>query len=672
MDQLRALYERNRNAPRRYEIVGAKSERAEIYLYDAIGGPWGVDASKFAKDLKDIKASRIILRLNSPGGDVFAARAMAQAVASLRQRVTAVVDGLCASAATIVALAASRIEAAPGSYWMIHNPWALTIGDASDHRDMAETLDKIRSDFIVDYAAKTGKPADEIAAWMDDETWFSAAEAAEAGFVDEVQTIAEDNEAAAMWDLSMYAHAPLIFASARSTDSGARPEQPEVKGEGTMPEKTTDIAGQNQAPAPEAVLAAERARIAALTEIATKADLPAEQLAAAIQAGTSVEEFRSFAFEALAQRSRQNDTRSHTPAVTVIRDEADTRRQLMAEAILGRIDSTRYEVKPDNPHRFASCMDMARESLRASGVRVSGLPPDKLAIQAMHTTADFPHVLEAVVNKRLLDSYAAAPSTYQIWCARTTAPDFKTISRPRLGEAPVMLPVPEGAQITMGTMAESKESYAIATYGRGISFTLQMLVNDDLGAFDRIIGAFGQQARVLENKTVYSILTTNPNMSDGVALFHANHGNLGTGVLSNTSLDSMFAAMGTQKGLDGVTVLNIEPRYLIVPKAKEGTARSLMIPTGPNVKASDQNIWAGRLEIVADGNLDASSTAVWYGAADPNILPGIEYAYLTGAEGPQFIRQENANGVLGTTFYCYLHFGAKALDWRPLYKSTGA
>jgi hypothetical protein len=133
----------------------------------------------------------------------------------------------------------------------------------------------------------------------------------------------------------------------------------------------------------------------------------------------------------------------------------------------------------------------------------------------------------------------------------------------------------------------------------------------------------------------------------------------------------MFTAMGTQKGLDGLTVLNLRPQYLIVPMAKAATAQSVMTPVGPSVKITDQNWFAGRLTIVADGELDANSTSVWYGAADPSTAPGIEYSHLEGAEGPQIIRKENEGAILGVQLYAYLDFGAKAIDWRPLYKSTG-
>jgi hypothetical protein len=199
-----------------------------------------------------------------------------------------------------------------------------------------------------------------------------------------------------------------------------------------------------------------------------------------------------------------------------------------------------------------------------------------------------------------------------------------------------------------------------------------MLINDDLGAFNDLIFQMGVQCSRLENKTVYAILNTNGNMADSIALFYATHYNLGTGALGNTAFDAAFGAMKIQKGLDGVTYLNLTPKYLMVPAAKESTARAAVMLVGPNVKASDQNWFAGRLEVVADAELDGTSTTVWYMAADPGIAPGIEACFLQGQEGPQIIRKVDENAILGIQIYCFEDFAAKAVDWRPLYKSSGS
>jgi hypothetical protein len=331
----------------------------------------------------------------------------------------------------------------------------------------------------------------------------------------------------------------------------------------------------------------------------------------------------------------------------------------------------RNSVEPTNDFRGMGVLRLAEELLTRSGVSVRGKSRPEIAELSMHATADFPYILADSARKQMLAAYSMATPTYKAWAKASTTPDFKTMSRMRLSETPSFISVPEGAQIALGTMSESREQYAIATYGRGMSFTRQMLINDDLGAFNDLIAAFGYQASRLENKTVYAILNTNGNMSDSTALFHANHGNLGTGAIGNTGLDAMFTAMAVQKGMDGSTVLNLNPEFLIVPAAKKSTALTAMMAVGPNVKTSDQNWFAGRLQVVADAELDGTSTSVWYAACNPAIAPAVEYAHLQGAEGPQILRKENEDAILGVQLYAWLDFGAKAVDWRPIYKSSG-
>lgn len=417
----------------------------------------------------------------------------------------------------------------------------------------------------------------------------------------------------------------------------------------------------------------ELARVTTINKTTAALNLPASFANKHIEARTSVDDFRKLAIDEQARRCLAFGGVDSTGARTqMLRDEADTRRELMSTAVLGMMSPK--DRKEDSQNHFIglSIFQIAQESVRLQ-YGLAGVPTKANVAQlAMQATADFTNVLENTARKQLQNRYQLANPTYRMWAKASTNPDFKTMSRPRLSEAPTFLGVPEGAQITLGTMSDSKESYGLATYGRGVSFTRQMLINDDLGAFNDLLGAFGGQAARLENKTVYAILTANAAMSDSVTLFHNTHGNSGTGVIANTALDSMFTAMAVQKGLDGVSVLNLKPRFLITPAAKESTARAALMQIGPNVKASDQNWFAGRLEPVADAELDATSTVAWYAACDPAIAPGIEYAHLEGAEGPQFVRKDNESGILGIQFYAFIDFAAKAIDWRPLYYSTGA
>lgn len=221
-DNLLRLYARNRNTPgRKFELrAEADAAVATLYVYDVIvdseaEAEWfgGVAPLTFAKQLAGISAQTLHLRINSPGGSVFGARAMEQALRDFRaagRRVIAHVDGYAASAASFLMLAADEIEIAPGAMVMIHKSWAFSYGNADDMLDLAALLNKIDGTLVDTYAARTGQDKQQIADWMAAETWFTAEEAVAAGFADRIAGEEKPDEASAQalaWDLTAYLRA---------------------------------------------------------------------------------------------------------------------------------------------------------------------------------------------------------------------------------------------------------------------------------------------------------------------------------------------------------------------------------------------------------------------------------------------------------------------------------
>jgi ATP-dependent Clp protease protease subunit len=198
----------NRDKPKRREILNADGQEATVYLYDAIDSYYGVNAEAFVKDFNAITAPMIHLRINSPGGDVFDGRAIATAISQHPSNVIAHVDGLAASAASYVAIAADSVEMAPGSFMMIHKAWTLAFGNSEDLLSTAALLEKIDGSLAADYAKKSGKAQSQIEQWMSDETWFTAEEAVEQGFADSICEDPDDDQVENSWDLSVFAHAP--------------------------------------------------------------------------------------------------------------------------------------------------------------------------------------------------------------------------------------------------------------------------------------------------------------------------------------------------------------------------------------------------------------------------------------------------------------------------------
>ena len=195
-----------------------KSDVVEIAIYDEIG-PFGISSDEFLAALKQANGRPVKLLINSPGGDVFDGIAMYNDAKAYPGDVIVSVTGLAASAASILAMAGDTIEIAESAFMMIHNAWALSIGDKRAMRKLAETLEQIDDDLADVYAARTGKPASEMSAMMDAETWLKGNAAVEAGLANAITGV---SAAKAAYDLSVFAHLPKEL-------TGSFPDVPETR-----------------------------------------------------------------------------------------------------------------------------------------------------------------------------------------------------------------------------------------------------------------------------------------------------------------------------------------------------------------------------------------------------------------------------------------------------------
>ncbi len=440
-------------------------------------------------------------------------------------------------------------------------------------------------------------------------------------------------------------------------------------GEEARDELTVNLDAERQAAA-----LAERARIREIEKVGRTLNVDARLVAQHVEAGTSIEEFRKLALDKRAEEDERNSIRSAAAVVT--RDQTETRRAGIMAALLHRYDPAVFPLKDDLGRDWAgqTLLDLAKECLETAGTRTKRLPRREIAKLAL-STSDFPSILADVANKTLRQAYEAYPRTFLPFSRRRSAVDFKNINAVQLGEAPSLMKVNEKGEFTHGSIAESKETYKLATYGRIVSITRQTIINDDLSAFTRIPAGFGVAAATLESDTVWGIITSNPAMGDGVALFHANHANLNTGAgsaLALTGLGAGMAAMAKQKGLDGVTVLNVQPRYLVVPVALQLAAFQMIAPNLAPAKSADLvPDYIRALTPIAEPRLDAASTTAWYLFASPDQIDTIEYAYLEGQDGV-YIETRQGFDVDGVEIKARLDFGAKAIDWRGLQKNLGS
>jgi hypothetical protein len=439
----------------------------------------------------------------------------------------------------------------------------------------------------------------------------------------------------------------------------ARPSKPaQVATEPAVP--------MSAAPTADALIARaqeiERDRVSTIYDLATRLGLERSFSDDLVKRNVGIEEARRLILNKVAEAADHARVFPHVSVPLGGRDERVTRRDAVANALLHRYSPTLFPLsEPAREYRGMTLLELAREFLANAGVNVRGFSRDEIATRALHSTSDFPEILSAVTNKALRQAYDAYPRTFVAFCRQVLATDFKAMNRVQIGEAPQLLKVNESGEFKRGTIAESKESYRIETYGRVVGITRQVLINDDLDAFTRIPAMYGTAIATLESDVVWAIVTANAAMADGVALFHATHKNLaGTGAaLSVTTVGDGRAAMAKQTGLDKKTVLNIRPSFLIVQN---------LVPakTGDVVPQSIRT-----LTPISEPRLDSASATAWYLAANPAQIDTIEYAYLEGQQGA-YIETRNGFDVDGVEIKCRLDFGAKAIDWRGLYKNAGA
>lgn len=218
-NRLLQLLSENRRSfePIENKIVQANDDgAAAIYLYDPIVGDrataewWGgICPQDFVPAVRGLDAEHITIYTNCPGGDVFAAEAMCQALREHKANVTMQIEGYAASAATAIACACDEVVATPASKYMIHQTWTIAIGNADDMDKVAALLRKCDGTMYDAYEQRTGQSREQIEAWCKAETWFTASEAVDARFVDRVlEANANARASARQWNLSAYANGP--------------------------------------------------------------------------------------------------------------------------------------------------------------------------------------------------------------------------------------------------------------------------------------------------------------------------------------------------------------------------------------------------------------------------------------------------------------------------------
>lgn len=606
----------------------------DILIYQAIGAT-GISAQQIIEQVRAVPAGEnVVVRINSTGGDVFEGISIYNTLAEL-PAVDVFIDGLAASMASMVAMAGKKVYMASNALLMLHKPWVTSGGNADDLRSNADVLDKVEKQLIRAYIKKTGLTEQKISEMLAQETWLEATEAQALGFVDEIVDL---TPLAASLDLSMFSAVPDKIQAALSANK-SRIDQIDsmasVLGNQISREFVASLTADPR-------ISVEAARTKLLNEI-----------------GKQIE---PLCFEAKHMTDNVRTTSFYNDATDALMLRAGVINKAPSE---GARALAKYNV-----------VNLAEQFLRLHGVNTASLDAQsivskvfELRLNAMHSTGDFPHLLQNVAGKSMRLAYIEEPGSHALWTGETEVPDFKENSLVQLSEAPDLEKVPEGAEYRYGTLSDESEKFRVETYGKMFNITRQALINDDLQAFTRLPQAFGQAAKRKEADLVYEVLTSNPALADGIALFHASHNN----VVSFTSafdlgrLSAGRLLMRKQKGPAGLAPLNLVPRFLIVPASLETTAEQLIASIVDPSKNNDtpNAEFVRGLTLVVDSRLDDVDENVFYLAASPNQVDTITRAYLQGEQRP-FIETKQGWEVDGMSIKCRLDFAAVAGDFRGL------
>ncbi|WP_164882346.1 head maturation protease, ClpP-related [Paenirhodobacter populi] len=686
----------------------------DVLVDDWVGWMWEEDTffapSMVRQALATLGEGRVTVRLNSPGGHVNAGEQIRTMLAGHPGGSRIIVEGQACSAASLIFMAGAERLMSAGSHLMIHDPSGAIWGNPAEGQAAVNALDLAANTYAAVYAAASGRSAEECRAIMKAETWYGPEAAIEAGFADGLAPEGEPLPGSPV--VPMPAAATLVAAqaaymsardhlrgrieAAKPDERAARPNRnpAAVSGENPkgndMSKDTTTAAPPVTTPAPtpapeemkagpaEAV-AQERTRMKAIREMAAPHVAAGRIMQADVDAliddGVSFADAGSKILAKMA--ANEPPGRTSSPHATITRDEVDTRMQGMIGALMGDTDGPAAQFRGMRVRHLA--MELAGQSRGfndAESIR-RGMAATTMTGGA-YGVSDFAYITTEVMNRRLQAAYERRAATWQLVTGDAlTATDFRELNSVRFGGDFSLKKVRENGEYQEAVLSDEAEGLKIERRGRTIRLTFEAVINDDMGAFNRIPGEFAIAARQMENSMVWALFRDNAKLkSDNKALFHADHKNLAAAgaAITVASVGAGRKAMWEQRAFgttDKDDFMMVEPDRLIVPPALEVPALQFATATTPNqdgaVNPFKSTLTPGVVPNL--GTAAGGSDTAWYLVS--SALPPIAHAYLDGYAAPtvQTIEGMNPDAVVMNARHI---FGAAANEYRGAYKNAGA
>jgi ATP-dependent protease ClpP protease subunit len=685
----------------------------EIYLYGTVGGGWWDEESFTPNTVRDQLAGMsgpVTIRINSGGGIAADGQTIYTMLRDYPDAVDVVVDGIAASAASLIAMAGDTITMRLGSTMMIHDPaspWTEGRGTEEDHLDAARGLAVISNAYAAVYAKRAGVSAEDAREVMKAETYYDGDLAVAAGFATATDEEIEA-EAVARFDYRIYARAPSELIDAGGTFAKrtsrkaimahlAGTSAPHtLKGKTMAPrdirlEDQSDEANQEELDEGDPEMAGgvdegdqdggDGGAEGDDEEGATDATALSVQIMDLCEASNRpMSEARDYTARGLTltqvvaeittKRSKEapmSQNRSGAPRARIMRDERDTRRTGMTQAVIAQIMRAAPATGPARKYMDMSLVEMAAECVDYRGPMRNAGQKAEVFMQASHATSDFPAIFENAMNKVLLERYELAEPTFKRISRQRNFNDFRAHPMVRAGDFPKLQPVKENGEIKFGTFGEGRETAILAPYAIGIRISRQMMVNDELGAIDEVLSDYGQSVADFEEETFYAF-ALDASLSNGKMFRSANNNLAAAGsAISVTSISAGRAAMRKQVSIDKKK-LNMTPSIILVGPNQETAAEQLVATVQPQ-EAGNVNPFSGRLEPVVTAQI-ADNRWHLFASADRPGGACFVHGYLDGAEAPR-MRTDEAFGQQGMAMTLEHDFGLGAVDYRGGYKNGG-
>ena len=430
-------------------------------------------------------------------------------------------------------------------------------------------------------------------------------------------------------------------------------------------------------------IAEERARIRTISEMCSDFGMDARTY---IERGTTVEQMNAAVIEHLRATGVPVST-----GVTVTDSAEDKFRRAASDAMLLRAGISLE--RPEDGARNMSGMslrDLAIECMQADGSTETGLnrrSSDEIFSMMQRSffnpEAAFPAILDQTIEKAYREGHRKVSVTFDKWTKKGSLKDFKTHDNYYIaGPVGEFLEVPENGELKHDAFEDAKlPTRKLRTYGRQFTLTRKAFIDDDIGLVTSVPARYAASARKTINKQVYEILTGNPVIYDGVALFGTNHKNLlatGTGITQD-AMQTMIMALANQKDQFGESII-INPATLVVPSGMKFDMYTLFFSPTINTSTNTQAVnplyqYRDSIEVVEDPTINAlcgglGNVMPWFLIGDPGDTDFIEVDYLNGQEIPNIRRMETA-GQLGFVWDIYLDWGISVMDWRGAVKNPG-